>query len=72
MERSEYTATLEKARRKAREKDETRYIIVLDDGDSRVASTCAEDYLDSAEFQAFDGVVVAAVFPDGEVDWEPV
>ena len=72
MERRDYSVALERAKRKARDNDETRYVILLDDGESRVATTCAEDYLDSAEFVAFDGSIVAAVFPDGEIEWQPV
>jgi hypothetical protein len=64
---NELGPVIERAKKRASERDETRYVIILDDGEDRSWAQCPEDYLDSDEYRAFDGEVCYAVFPDGEV-----
>jgi hypothetical protein len=64
---NELTDIIRRARKVAREKDETRFIILMDCGEDRKWFQCSGDYLDSVEYQAFDGDVYYAVYPDGEV-----
>lgn len=64
---NELGPVIERAKKRASDRDETRYVIQLDEGEDRCWATCTEDYLDSDEYRAFDGDVWYAVFPDGEV-----
>jgi hypothetical protein len=50
--------------------NETRYVIELDEGDGRRFTQCGEDYIDGPEYNAFDGMVYATVYPDGEIHQE--
>jgi hypothetical protein len=63
----EYPVAVRDAVTEARATKETRYVIQMDQGDGRAFTFCDEQYLDGPEYNAFDGVVWATVFPDGEI-----
>jgi hypothetical protein len=65
---NELGPVIERAKKRASDRNETRYVIQLDDGDERTWAQCPEDYLDSDEYRAFDGWILCAVFPDGKVE----
>jgi hypothetical protein len=59
---------IEKAKRLAREKGYPFAVIEIDSSyDSRRVVVCPNDYTYTAEYEAFDGVLIAECHPDGDV-----
>lgn len=57
-----------KARRIARETGRTMAVIEIDSAyDSRAVRVVDNDYTHTAEYEAFDGVLIAEVYPCGDV-----
>ena len=57
-----------KARRIARETGRTMAVIEIDAAyDSRIIRVVDNDYTHTDEYQAFDGVLIAEVYPCGDV-----
>lgn len=57
-----------KARRLARETGRTMAVIEMDAAyDSRIIRVVDNDYTHTDEYQAFDGVLIAEVYPCGDV-----
>ena len=57
-----------KARRIARETGRTMAVIEMDAAyDSRIIRVVDNDYTHTDEYQAFDGVLIAEVYPCGDV-----
>jgi hypothetical protein len=54
----------------AQHTNQTRYVIEIDSGEGRAFTSCGEDYIDGPEYIAFDGMVYATVYPDGEIHAE--
>lgn len=57
-----------KATERAKREDQAIVVIEYDRGEDRMKSLATERYLDDPEFEAFDGRVLATVYPDGEVE----
>ena len=64
---NELEPVIKRAKELSRERDEERFVILMESGDTYKWYQCDESYLDSAEYNAFDGHVCYAVYPDGEV-----
>jgi hypothetical protein len=63
--RGNINASIGEAKARAKATGESWFVIALDDGAGRRRAICREGYLDSDEFEAFDGRIVYEVFPDG-------
>lgn len=44
------------------------YVVETDEGEGRSLEVASRRYVDSDEFEAFDGRIIATVYPDGEVE----
>lgn len=60
---------VQQAIRKAQETGRTHYVIDIDGGEFRRLSICDDDYLDTGEYVAFDGRIVATCHANGEVEY---
>lgn len=57
---------IRKAKVIAREKGITMAVVEMDEGESRRCCIVRDEYTHSAEFEAFDGYLIAEVYPSGE------
>lgn len=61
-------ATRQTAIAKARAAGEARVLVELDHEDDRRTYVVRPEYLDSAEFEAFEGAIVGWAYPTGEYE----
>lgn len=59
-----------KAKKKAKNWGESAYIVEMDHQEDRAIYVVKEDYINSGEFDAFCGEVLAIVEKDGEVEFQ--
>lgn len=68
LERTPTRRQINRARELARKIEDAAIVYESDHEDTRRVSVASYEYIDNPEFHAFDGIVLAVVWPDGTVE----
>lgn len=63
--RGNINASIGEAKARAKATGESYFVCTFEEADGRMYGVHSERYIDSDEFEAFDGRIVYEVFPDG-------